>query len=81
MNRVLAIDPGHERSVFIRYDGVRIVDHGVEVNAVLIERLTRDADTHVRFKAIESYGMAEGREVFETVFWTGRFFEAATRLS
>jgi hypothetical protein len=23
--------------------------------------------------------MAVGREVFETVFWTGRFFEAATR--
>ncbi len=31
------------------------------------------------FESIESYGMAVGREVFETVWWTGRFFEAVAR--
>jgi hypothetical protein len=76
---VLAIDPGYELSAFVRYDGERIVDHGIEANALLLDRVAREDDAHVTLEAIESYGMAVGREVFETVFWTGRLFEAATR--
>jgi len=41
--------------------------------------VAREDDAYVTLEAIESYGMAVGREVFETVFWTGRLFEAATR--
>lgn len=78
-NTVLAIDPGYEVSAYIRYDGARIIDHGIEANAGLLERLSREPDAYVTLEAIESYGMAVGREVFETVFWTGRLFEAATR--
>ncbi|MDP3703585.1 MAG: hypothetical protein Q8R78_04295 [Candidatus Omnitrophota bacterium] len=29
------------------------------------------------FEQIESYGMPVGREIFATVFWTGRFYQAA----
>jgi hypothetical protein len=37
-----------------------------------------DADVVV-IEQVESYGMAVGREVFETVRWAGRFEEAARR--
>jgi hypothetical protein len=37
---------------------------------------SRDISTVV-IERIQSYGMAVGEEVFETVFWTGRFAEAA----
>ena len=41
---------------------------------VAVDRLTLDV---VVIEQVESYGMAVGREVFETVRWAGRFEEAA----
>src|SRR5262245_51419845 len=79
MKTILAIDPGTEVGAWVRYDGGRVIDHGIERNADLLRRLSTGTDPDVVFEAIESYGMAVGREVFETVWWTGRFFEAATR--
>ena len=32
----------------------------------------------VAIEKVESYGMAVGAEVFDTVFWSGRFAEAAS---
>jgi hypothetical protein len=81
MTRVMAIDPGYEISAWVVFGDGRVVAHGIEPNAELLIRirswaLTGDhCTTHV-IEAIESFGMAVGREVFETVFWTGRFFEA-----
>jgi hypothetical protein len=76
---ICAIDPGYELSAFVRYDGSRILEHGIESNPDLLRRLSAGGDPHVTFEAIESYGMAVGREVFETVFWIGRLFETAGR--
>lgn len=78
---VLAIDPGYEQSAWLRYNGARVLDHAIEPNTDLLLRFTRNEfDVHaVVFESIESYGMAVGREVFETVFWTGRLFQEASR--
>lgn len=79
MTPILAIDPGYELSAWVRFDGVSVLAHGIEPNADLLDRLDRERSAHVTLEAIESFGMAVGREVFETVWWTGRFFEAASR--
>jgi len=79
LTSIVGVDPGYEMSAWVRYDGQRVVAHAIEANAELLERLAGAEDSHVTFEAIESYGMAVGREVFETVFWTGRFFEAVVR--
>jgi len=79
---IVAIDPGYEQSAFVLYDGARVLEHAIETNEALAARLVSgvwrcggiDA---VVFEQIESFGMAVGREVFETVFWTGRLFERA----
>lgn len=76
---VMAIDPGYEQSAWVLYDGQRVITHGIERNESLLARfggLVGAVDAVV-LEQIESFGMAVGREVFETVFWTGRFFEAA----
>jgi len=79
---VLAIDPGYEQSAFVLFDGARILEHAIEPNEVLLSRLSSGAwrlgqiDAIV-LEQIESFGMAVGREVFETVFWTGRFYQCA----
>lgn len=39
-------------------------------------RMSRDVEA-IAIEKVESFGMAVGAEVFETVFWSGRFAEAA----
>lgn len=76
---LLAIDPGTTHSGWVLMDGSRVVASGVSPNRDLL------ADLHLRFpepataaiEMIASYGMAVGREVFETCLWVGRFLEAA----
>lgn len=84
---VLTIDPGYEKSAFVLFDGRRVLEHGIEPNADLMKRLetrggllNHHALSGIVLESIESYGMAVGREVFETVFVTGRFFEIARRV-
>lgn len=78
MPKILAIDPGSEQSAY-----VLLADHIVEVglveNQVCLWRvceLAEQSDVQVVCEKIESYGMPVGREVFDTVFFTGRLYEA-----
>ena len=78
--RLLALDPGTTRSAWIALDGrtQRPLGFGIEPNEGLVERLRagREAFDLVVIEKVESFGMAVGEEVFETVFWSGRFAEA-----
>jgi hypothetical protein len=80
---VMAIDPGPEQSAYLIYDPDGRTVHSFDIlpNRELLELLrlgrTRyDCDV-VAIEQVESFGMAVGREVFDTVFWSGRFAEAA----
>jgi hypothetical protein len=84
----LGIDPGTEQSgvvVFLPATG-RVEYADVRANRDVLERL-RDGmwprlfgpGGKVAIESIASYGMPVGREVFETCWWSGRFFEAADR--
>jgi hypothetical protein len=75
---VLAVDPGHEQSGWVLWDGERILGHAIEPNATVLARLSQpnDGAAHLVLEQVEAMGMAVGREVFETVFWTGRFLQA-----
>lgn len=73
---IIAIDPGSDESAFVIWDGVRIISRGKWANADLVRWLHEQRDNHCVIEQIASYGMAVGAEVFETVFWSGRFFEA-----
>jgi hypothetical protein len=82
--QIYAIDPGYERSalVSLRPDGSlfeRFVCPNDDMRSALLDfqrgaRQRGHGDVLV-IEQIESYGMAVGREVFETVFWSGRFAE------
>jgi len=75
---ILAIDPGSERSAWLLWAG-RVRRFDIEPNDDVIEMLRYGPDGFdvVVIEKIESYGMAVGREVFDTVHWSGRFTEAA----
>lgn len=73
--RVLAIDPGTTISGYVLFDGT-VLDAGVIDNTVLIDRLHTFEDVDMlAIEMIASYGMAVGKEVFETCVMIGRFIE------
>ncbi|MES2210928.1 MAG: hypothetical protein V4515_12220 [Chloroflexota bacterium] len=89
MTRILAIDPGSERSAWLLWDDA-VVAFGIALNDDVLRDLRSSrpvlfgasegriaARSVVVIEQIESYGMAVGREVFATVHWSGRFTEAA----
>ncbi|WP_019652248.1 hypothetical protein [Variovorax atrisoli] len=76
---ILALDPGTTQTGFVRYDGARVAESGVMQNSDMLLFLQNDARLEAQHLAIEmiaSYGMAVGREVFETCRWIGRFQQA-----
>ena len=80
---VLAIDPGPERSAYCELCSPRLI--APPVTAILPNESLRLAIPVLRFvpqdilvlEMVESYGMPVGRDVFETVYWIGRFAERA----
>lgn len=80
--RLLAIDPGCEKSAWVVMDcdTYRPMAFGKEDNGALLARIAEiEADCAV-IEMVASYGMAVGREVFETCLWIGRFIEALSRV-
>jgi hypothetical protein len=78
---VLAVDPGSSQSAWLRFEDDRPQGFGITANDVLVRALrTGGLPDVVVIEKIESYGMAVGAEVFDTVLWAGRFVEAAHRV-
>jgi hypothetical protein len=81
VSSVLAIDPGSAQSAWLRFDDARPQGFGITANDTLVRALrTGGLPDVVVIEKIESYGMAVGAEVFDTVWWAGRFAEAASRV-
>ena len=79
MSTLYAIDPGTEYSAFLSIEPDGKVSGNILRNDVLVSILNNGDVAgfgHLVIEQIESYGMAVGREVFETVFWSGRFAQA-----
>lgn len=82
--KVFAIDPGNVESAYCVVDGgtLRPLEFGKVGNEELLG-MVRDfalpgkAPELVVIERVASYGMAVGRDVFETCEWLGRFAEAA----
>jgi hypothetical protein len=70
---ILAIDPGTTESGYVIYDGSRVIESGVAQNDAMLARVQQWPARRLAIEMIASYGMAVGREVFETCVWIGRF--------
>ncbi|WP_244959259.1 hypothetical protein [Cupriavidus gilardii] len=79
--RILAIDPGTEESGWCVLADGRVTLSGVMKNREVLRMLESTAgydplNHTLAIEMIASYGMAVGREVFETCRWIGRFQQA-----
>lgn len=76
---VIGLDPGTEHSAIVVFNGESVLDHGINPNETMLDYLDVESKLAGRvlvIEQIESFGMAVGKETFETVFWTGRFAQA-----
>ncbi len=81
MTTMLAIDPGSAQSAWLHFDGTKPGAFGITANDILAKALRSGGlPDVVVIEKVESYGMAVGAEVFDTVWWAGRFAEAASRV-
>jgi hypothetical protein len=82
---VLALDPGPVQTGWAMYDGSRVLDSGVienhdalyELDFMTFPASLWERAESLAIEMIASYGMAVGKEVFETCVWIGRFIQAA----
>lgn len=77
--RILAIDPGNQQSAYALLDAdLRPVKFAKKPNNEVMKdciNILGEDRTIVVIEMIASYGMAVGKEVFETCVWIGRFIE------
>ncbi len=82
---VIAIDPGPKESALVAWNGRAVIGAHYDPNIMILNRLLdfRNCAEKVPLtmrqlviEKIASYGMPVGEEVFETVFWSGRFAQA-----
>lgn len=78
--KVLAIDPGNIDSAYVLWDGEKVFKFGKvsneEMRKTLKElSLLEHGGFVVAIEMVASYGMAVGKEVFETCVAVGRYFQ------
>ena len=78
--KVLAIDPGNRQSAWCMVDGetLKPLSFGKEENQVVLDAVQNLSYDSIVIERVASYGMAVGRDVFETCEWVGRFTQAAS---
>lgn len=80
---ILAIDPGNIQSAYVvLHNDLSPAEIGLIPNEELLEKILftdlagHTSIQHLAIEMIASYGMPVGKEVFDTVFWIGRFWQA-----
>lgn len=74
---VIAIDPGTTHSGFVIMLDGRVTSSHVLENHTVLDELHIHSGRPIAIEMIASYGMAVGKEVFETCVWIGRFIQVA----
>ena len=76
--KVLGIDPGTTQSAYVVWDGQQIFIKDIIANDLLIEILSGWGSEPIPMiiEQIRCYGMPIGQTTLDTVFWSGRFWEA-----
>jgi hypothetical protein len=82
-NLILAIDPGTFESAYvIMGEGLKPIEFGKVENKKLLKLIQNIKDKpyqvdHLAMEMVASYGMAVGKDVFETCVWIGKFIQTA----
>lgn len=77
-SRFIAVDPGPEQSALVHFDTASMTHSRALIldNYLALVEIRKSCKPIV-VEMVASYGMPVGWDVFETVYWIGRFCEAA----
>lgn len=75
--KILAIDPGNIESAYVLMDDYAPIEFAKIPNCEMISVIENKGFEEMAIEMVASYGMAVGKEVFETCVWIGRFYEIA----
>lgn len=82
--QMIGLDPGTVQSAYVVWNGERILEKGILPNSDMLLKCQEfnriSSSYHLAYEFMQSYGMAVGKEVFETVFWIGRFVQSCISL-
>lgn len=74
---IIAIDPGTLESAYVILEKGKITAHFKRPNHHIESALGNLAKNYqLIIEEVQSYGMPVGKDVFETVYWSGRFAKA-----
>lgn len=78
---VTAIDPGPTESAYVIWDGVRVLSHGDMDNEALLSIINPAcfngfATDRLAIEQIRGFGVMASDKLFDTCWWSGRFFQA-----
>lgn len=79
---IFAVDPGDVESAYVIMDDKLVpLEKNKVPNEQLLSLIKYYAKNDIMYdfaiEMVASFGMPVGKEIFETVFWIGRFWEAA----
>lgn len=76
---ILAVDPGPVESAWLLYDShyADVLGFAKEPNEAVLDRVAASRVAVLVIEQMQSYGMPVGKDVLDTVFWTGRFYQVA----
>lgn len=74
---IFAIDPGPQQSAYALLSNGQVELCGIQDNSLIPHALNTAmcANAILAIEWVECYGMKVGKDVFETVYWIGRFDE------
>ncbi len=73
--QVCGIDPGTVQTALVLWNGAAVLDKLIIPNQNVIDYLTTADCAVVACEHLQCYGMAVGKEVFETGYWIGRYWQ------
>lgn len=79
--KILSIDPGNIQSAYCLIDceTYKPIEFGKIDNDLLLLKIKQLEYNKLIIEMIASYGMAVGKEVFDTCVWIGRFIQATDK--
>jgi hypothetical protein len=80
--KILGIDPGPEESGLVFWDAraEKILVKAKDLNENIIGQFGLFSDGILAIEMVACYGMAAGKDLFETALWVGRFIQAAEQI-